>query len=126
MDDWRKSSYSGANGGSCVETASGSGAVLVRDTTDRNGVTLAVPADAWRALTDGIKAELEDPSQSPSGCVSVRSAFAGAQRGCQSSAGARTRSAADRVAGNGCATKESDRTTPSASYTQYTSLYRPV
>ena len=34
--DWRKSSYSGDNGGECVEVAT-AGAVLVRDTTDRSG-----------------------------------------------------------------------------------------
>lgn len=44
--DWRKSTYSGSNG-SCVETASGSGVVLIRDTTDRDGGTLAFTADAW-------------------------------------------------------------------------------
>ena len=42
-DNWRKSSYSGANGGSCVETASDVGMILVRDTTDRDGFTLNVP-----------------------------------------------------------------------------------
>jgi hypothetical protein len=31
MDDWRKSSYSGSNGGQCVEVASAEG-VMVRDT----------------------------------------------------------------------------------------------
>lgn len=41
MGDWRKSSYSDGNGGACVETASGDGVILVRDTTDRDGVTLA-------------------------------------------------------------------------------------
>lgn len=51
MDGWRKSSYSGANGGSCVETASGSGTVLVRDTTDRGGVTLTISAEAWQVFT---------------------------------------------------------------------------
>ena len=45
--DWRKSSYSGANGGQCVETATAAGAILVRDTTDRDGGTLAFTADAW-------------------------------------------------------------------------------
>jgi Domain of unknown function (DUF397) len=44
--DWRKSSFSGQNG-SCVETASNSGAVLVRDTTDRAGGTLSFGAEAW-------------------------------------------------------------------------------
>jgi hypothetical protein len=44
---WRKSTHSDANGGSCVETASGSGVVLVRDTTDRGGFTLRMPTSAW-------------------------------------------------------------------------------
>ncbi len=57
MGDWRKSSYSGSEGGSCVELASGGGgAVLVRDTTDRDGGTLAFTADAWQAFTGGLKA----------------------------------------------------------------------
>jgi hypothetical protein len=46
---WRKSSYSGDNGGECVEVAA-AGAVLVRDTTDRNGPLLAFPTDAWRVF----------------------------------------------------------------------------
>ena len=45
--DWRKSSYSGANGGNCVEVADDARVVLVRDTTDRDGETLAFTADAW-------------------------------------------------------------------------------
>jgi hypothetical protein len=53
--DWRKSSYSNANGGDCVETASGGGAVLVRDTTNRDGLTLSVPAGAWRAFAARLK-----------------------------------------------------------------------
>jgi hypothetical protein len=44
---WRKSSYSNANGGECVETASGEGMILVRDTTDPDGFTMEVPARAW-------------------------------------------------------------------------------
>lgn len=44
--DWRKSSFSGANGGACVEVASADG-VTVRDTTDRDGVTLVFSARAW-------------------------------------------------------------------------------
>lgn len=53
--DWRKSSYSDSNGGSCVETASDSGAILVRDTTNRGGGTLGFTADAWKAFTAGLK-----------------------------------------------------------------------
>ena len=52
---WRKSSYSGANGGSCVETASDTGAVVVRDTTDRDGGTLAFTARAWQAFTATLR-----------------------------------------------------------------------
>ena len=52
--DWRKSSYSGSNG-SCVEAASGGGVILVRDTTQRDGGTLAFTADAWQAFTGTIK-----------------------------------------------------------------------
>ena len=52
--NWRKSSYSGSNGGECVEVAA-AGAVLVRDTTDRTGPVLTFTADAWRAFTATIK-----------------------------------------------------------------------
>ena len=48
--DWRKSSYSGANGGQCVEVASAE-IVAVRDTTDREGVTLEFTAEAWQQFT---------------------------------------------------------------------------
>ena len=55
MGDWRKSSYSDGNGGACVETTSGDEVVLVRDTTDRGGVTLSVPSGAWRVFTDSLR-----------------------------------------------------------------------
>jgi hypothetical protein len=51
---WRKSSYSGSNGGECVEVAA-AGAVLVRDTADRSGPLLMFTADAWRAFTATIR-----------------------------------------------------------------------
>lgn len=38
----------------CVEVASAD-AVMIRDTRDRDGVTLAVPAPAWRAFTAGVR-----------------------------------------------------------------------
>ena len=53
--DWRKSSYSGANGGDCVEVASTEG-VAVRDTTDREGVTLQFSAEAWQQFTLRLRA----------------------------------------------------------------------
>ena len=43
--NWRKASYS-SNGEACVEVATVN-AVLIRDTTNRVGVTLCVPAAAW-------------------------------------------------------------------------------
>ena len=55
MDGWRKSTYSDANGGQCVETASGHGSVLVRDPTDRDGRTLTLSAQAWLRFTDTLK-----------------------------------------------------------------------
>ena len=48
--EWRKSSFSGANGGACVEVASADG-VAVRDTTNRDGITLQFTADAWEQFT---------------------------------------------------------------------------
>jgi hypothetical protein len=53
--DWRKSSYSGANGGDCVEVASADG-VAVRDTTNRDGATLEFPAGAWAVFVTGLRA----------------------------------------------------------------------
>jgi len=53
--EWRKSSYSGSNGGNCVETASADGVILVRDTTARDAGTLTLTADAWKAFTGTIK-----------------------------------------------------------------------
>jgi len=38
-----------------VETASGAGVILVRDTTDRDDFTLSVPADAWARFTGSLK-----------------------------------------------------------------------
>jgi hypothetical protein len=53
--NWRKSSYSGADGGECVEVAGTTGTVMVRDTQDRNGHALRVPASAWRAFVVTVK-----------------------------------------------------------------------
>jgi hypothetical protein len=53
---WRKSSYSSANGGQCVEVATGlPGAVAVRDSKDVAGPELEVTGEAWSALVAGIK-----------------------------------------------------------------------
>jgi hypothetical protein len=52
--EWRKSSYSSGNGGQCVEVARNlPGVVAVRDSKDREGPALVIPADAWQAFTTG-------------------------------------------------------------------------
>jgi hypothetical protein len=53
LGNWRTSTHSTGNG-ECVEVASDNG-VAVRDTTDRCGVTLGVPAGAWRAFLATIR-----------------------------------------------------------------------
>jgi hypothetical protein len=55
MDPWRKSSYSDANGGACAEIAGRNGVILVRDTTNRDGTTLSVPAAAWQRFANALK-----------------------------------------------------------------------
>lgn len=53
--DFRKSTYSGGSGGSCVEVAS-DGAVYVRDTkANGTGPVLRLPADAWTTFTASLK-----------------------------------------------------------------------
>jgi hypothetical protein len=51
---WRVATYTGGNG-NCVEVADATRVVLVRDTKDRDGVTLNVSADAWQAFTASLK-----------------------------------------------------------------------
>ena len=42
---WRKSTAS--SGGTCVEVAVADGSVLIRDSTNRGGPVLRVPASSW-------------------------------------------------------------------------------
>ncbi|MER7051382.1 DUF397 domain-containing protein [Streptomyces sp. NPDC000351] len=55
--EWRKSSYSGSNGGECVEVADGCpvGAVPVRDSKNPADPVLTVSAGAWSAFVDGLR-----------------------------------------------------------------------
>ncbi|SDX90319.1 protein of unknown function [Micromonospora pattaloongensis] len=49
--EWRTSTRSGNNGGSCVEVADNlPGVVLVRDSKDRPGPVLTFGPVAWRAF----------------------------------------------------------------------------
>jgi hypothetical protein len=53
---WRKSSYSGGNGGQCVEVARNlPGVVVVRDSKSPGGPSLIVTAGEWRAFLGGIR-----------------------------------------------------------------------
>ncbi|MFC9944305.1 DUF397 domain-containing protein [Streptomyces pratensis] len=53
---WRKSSYSGNTGGDCVEVADGCPAsVPVRDSKNPAGPVLVLGAGAWQAFVDGLR-----------------------------------------------------------------------
>jgi hypothetical protein len=53
---WRTSSFSGSNGGNCLESASVAGAVLVRDTKNGGtGPVLRFTPAAWTAFVDQAK-----------------------------------------------------------------------
>lgn len=55
---WRKSSHSGSSGGECLEVAAGcpaAAAVPVRDSKNPGGPVLVLSAEAWRAFVDGLR-----------------------------------------------------------------------
>jgi Domain of unknown function (DUF397) len=52
--NWRKSSYSYANG-NCVEAGNGPEVVAVRDSTDPDGPVLDVSPRAWLEFTEYVK-----------------------------------------------------------------------
>jgi uncharacterized protein DUF397 len=55
---WHKSSYSGNNGGDCVEVAGNlPNLVAIRDSKDPEGPMLVVTPAEWRAFTAGMKAD---------------------------------------------------------------------
>ncbi|MFB8167256.1 DUF397 domain-containing protein [Kitasatospora purpeofusca] len=49
---WFKSSYSGNEGGECVEVAEATSAVLVRDSKDKSGPHLTFSPAAWEAFVE--------------------------------------------------------------------------
>lgn len=49
---WRKSSYSGDNGGQCVEVARHPHAVHVRDSKDPEGPALTFTSEAWASFVE--------------------------------------------------------------------------
>jgi Domain of unknown function (DUF397) len=50
---WRISSWS--NGTNCIEVASQNKSVQIRDSQDRDGRTLSVPALTWHAFIEGVR-----------------------------------------------------------------------
>ena len=62
---WRKSSYSGDNGGACIEVGTPGPVVAVRDSTNRNGPQLAFPTAIWNAFTDHLKGHGHPVSAEP-------------------------------------------------------------
>lgn len=53
---WRKSSYSGSNGGNCIEISAAPGTVAVRDSTDPHGPVLTFDSQDWRRFAGQVKA----------------------------------------------------------------------
>ena len=54
---WRKSSFSGNGGATCVEVGNAD-RVLVRDTQDRTGPVLRFAPEAWRRFAEVVKRSL--------------------------------------------------------------------
>jgi hypothetical protein len=54
VGNWRKSTYSDANGGDCIEVAS-TNVIMVRDTTNRGGAVLVLTAEAWQTFIALLK-----------------------------------------------------------------------
>jgi hypothetical protein len=52
---WRVATYTGGNGGNCVEVGDTDYAILVRDTKDRHGGTLTFTAATWQAFTNSLR-----------------------------------------------------------------------
>jgi uncharacterized protein DUF397 len=55
---WRKSSRSGGEADQCVEVASASAVVGIRDSKNATGPHLTLPTSAFRDLLDHVKANL--------------------------------------------------------------------
>jgi Domain of unknown function (DUF397) len=56
---WRTSSYSGSNGGNCIEVATRADAVVVRDSKDPRGPMLEFGGQNWERFADQVKADTD-------------------------------------------------------------------
>ena len=53
---WRKSSYSGSNGGGCIDVADNlAGIVAVRDSKDAHGPSLTFSPTEWQTFITSVK-----------------------------------------------------------------------
>lgn len=52
---WRKSSYSGGNGGQCVEVGAAERSIAVRDSKNPGGFKLLLTFRVWHEFTSTIK-----------------------------------------------------------------------
>lgn len=53
---WRTSTYSGSNGGNCMQIAAAGDTVAVRDSKDPHGPVLAFCPREWQRFTSQVKA----------------------------------------------------------------------
>jgi hypothetical protein len=53
---WRKSSYSGNNGGNCVEVGNAATVIVIRDSKDPHGPVLAFGPKDWQRFAGRVKA----------------------------------------------------------------------
>ncbi|MCD9904601.1 DUF397 domain-containing protein [Streptomyces sp. MT29] len=61
---WSKSSYSGAEGNACVETAVLTSQVGVRDSKDKQGPALVFPRASWTTFVSGLRdVEFQDAAR---------------------------------------------------------------
>ncbi|MEU6537815.1 DUF397 domain-containing protein [Streptomyces sp. NPDC047000] len=52
--NWFKSTYSGGDGGECVEVAAGPAAIRVRDSKERGRAQIAFTRGAWSGFVTGL------------------------------------------------------------------------
>jgi hypothetical protein len=59
---WRKASYSGGNGGGCVEVACpGTAIVAVRDSKDPDGPKLLISSPIWQTFAQRVRTAEQGP-----------------------------------------------------------------
>jgi Domain of unknown function (DUF397) len=52
---WRKASHSGGNGGDCIEVAASHSLVAIRDSKDPDGPNLAFGPSTWQSFVEQLR-----------------------------------------------------------------------